>query len=57
MRYKASGELGYRPVTLPLQHEGTFAAPKLRSSTSRLAAITSVSLTGARIALPLKIAM
>ena len=25
VRYKASGELGLGPVTLPLQHEGTFA--------------------------------
>ena len=29
VHYKASGELGVGAVTLPLSHEGTFAAPKM----------------------------
>ena len=56
MHYKASGELGIGPVTLPLQHEGTFAAPKIPKLDIGSPQITSVSLTGARLALPLKIA-
>src|SRR5947209_12221689 len=56
VRYRASGELGIGPVTLPLQHEGTFAAPKIPKLDIGSPQITSVSLTGARLALPLKIA-
>src|SRR6266513_2359904 len=52
VRYKASGELGIGPVTLPLQHEGTFAAPKMPKVDVGSPKITSLSLTGARIALP-----
>jgi LEA14-like dessication related protein len=56
VRYKASGELGIGPVTLPLQHEGTFAAPKMPEVDVGSPQITSISLTGARLSLPLKIA-
>src|SRR5919201_5623340 len=56
VRYKASGELGVGPVTLPLQHEGTFAAPKVPKVDVGSPKVTSVSLTGARLAVPLKIA-
>jgi LEA14-like dessication related protein len=56
VHYKASGELGIGSVTLPLQHEGTFAAPKIPKLDIGSPQITSVSLTGARLALPLKIA-
>ncbi len=56
VRYKASGELGFGPLTLPLQHEGTFAAPKMPKLDVGAPQITSLSLTGARIAVPLKIA-
>jgi len=56
VHYKASGELGIGQATLPLQHEGTFAAPKIPKLDVGSPQITSVSLTGARLALPLKIA-
>ncbi|MGZ6124896.1 MAG: LEA type 2 family protein [Myxococcales bacterium] len=56
VHYRASGELGIGPATLPLQHEGTFAAPKMPKLDVGSPQITSVSLTGARLALPLKIA-
>jgi LEA14-like dessication related protein len=55
LRYKASGELGIGPVTLPLQHEGTFAAPKMPKLDVGAPQVTSLSLTGARLALPLRI--
>lgn len=55
VRYKASGELGFGPVTLPLSHEGSFAAPKMPKIDVGTPQITSVSLTGARLALPLQI--
>lgn len=56
VRYKASGELGIGSVTLPLQHEGTFAAPKMPKLDLGSPKVTSLTLTGARLALPLKIA-
>jgi LEA14-like dessication related protein len=56
VRYKASGELGIGSVTLPLQHEGTFAAPKMPKLDLGSPQLTSLTLTGARLALPLKIA-
>ena len=56
VHYKASGELGVGPVTLPLRHEGTFAAPKMPKIDVGSPQITSLMLTGARLALPLKIA-
>jgi LEA14-like dessication related protein len=55
LHYKASGELGVGPVTLPLRHEGTFAAPKMPKIDVGPPQITSLMLTGARVALPLKI--
>jgi LEA14-like dessication related protein len=55
VHYKASGELGVGPVTLPLRHEGTFAAPKMPKIDVGPPQITSLMLTGARVALPLKI--
>jgi len=55
IRYKASGELGFGPVVLQLQHEGTFAAPKMPKLDVGSPRITSLSLTGARLALPLQI--
>ena len=55
VRYKASGELGLGPVVLPLTHEGTFEAPKMPKLDVGSPQITSLSLTGARLALPLKI--
>jgi len=56
VHYKASGELGLGGVTLPLSHEGTFAAPKMPKLDVGAPQITSLSLTGARLSLPLKIA-
>jgi LEA14-like dessication related protein len=56
VHYKASGELGMGGVTLPLSHEGTFAAPKMPRFDVGSPQITSLSLTGARLSLPLKIA-
>src|SRR5205809_2038837 len=56
VHYKTSGELGLGSVTLPLQHEGTFAAPKMPKIDLGNPQITSLTLTGARLALPLKIA-
>jgi LEA14-like dessication related protein len=56
VHYKASGELGLGSVTLPLQHEGTFAAPKMPKVDLGSPQVTSLTLTGARLALPLKIA-
>jgi LEA14-like dessication related protein len=55
IHYKASGELGFGPVALPLQHEGTFAAPKMPKLDVGAPQITSLSLTGARLTLPLQI--
>lgn len=55
IRYKASGELGFGPVTLPLQHEGTFAGPKMPKFDVGSPKVTSLTLTGARVALPLQI--
>jgi len=55
VHYKASGELGLGSVTLPLQHEGTFAAPKMPKIDLGSPQVTSLTLTGARLALPLKI--
>ncbi|HET7788990.1 MAG TPA: LEA type 2 family protein [Myxococcales bacterium] len=56
VHYKASGELGVGGVTLPLAHEGTFAPPKMPRLDVGSPQITSLSLTGARLSLPLKIA-
>src|SRR6266404_952473 len=55
VHYKASGELGVGPVTLPLRHEGTFAAPKMPNLDIGAPQVTSLSLTGARLSLPIKI--
>ena len=59
VHYKASGELGMDspvgPIALPLSHEGTFAAPKMPKFDVGAPQVTSLSLTGARLALPLKI--
>lgn len=55
VHYKASGELGFGPVTLPVSHEGTFAAPKMPQLDIGRPQITSLSLTGARLSLPLQI--
>jgi len=52
VHYKASG---VGPVILPLQQEGTFAAPKMPSLDIGAPQVTSLTLTGARLALPLKI--
>src|SRR5467141_4011117 len=54
VRYKASGELGVGAVTLPLRH--AFAAPKIPKIDVGSPQITSLMLTRARLALPLKIA-
>ena len=56
VHYKASGELGFGPVTLPLQHQGTFAPPKMPRLDLGRPQITSLSLTGARLSLPIRIA-
>lgn len=59
VKYKATGALGIDtplgPLTLPLAHEGTFPSPKLPKFDVGSPQITSVSLTGARLSLPLKI--
>src|SRR4029077_7933445 len=55
IRYKASGELGFGPVTMPLQHEGTFAAPKMPKFDVGSPKVPSLTLTGARVALPIQI--
>ncbi|MGE5047042.1 MAG: LEA type 2 family protein, partial [Deltaproteobacteria bacterium] len=48
--------LGVGGVALPLSHEGTFAAPKMPKLDVGAPQITSLTLTGARLSLPLKIA-
>jgi len=55
VHYKASGELGVGSFLLPLQHEGTFEAPKMPKLDVGALQVTSLSLTGARLALPLKV--
>ena len=58
-QYRASGELGVSSpvglVALPLQHEGTFAAPRMPSLALGSPRVQSVSLTSARLSLPLQI--
>ena len=59
VHYKASGTLGvHTPVgviSLPLEHEGTFAPPHLPTLEIESPKIVSIGLTGARLSLPLKI--
>jgi LEA14-like dessication related protein len=59
IKYKASGVLGLNSpaglISLPLQHEGTFEAPRMPKFDVGSPKITSLLLTGARIELPLKI--
>lgn len=59
VHYKASGQLGIDspvgPITLPVEHEGTFAAPKMPKFDVGAPQVVSLSLTGARLSLPLKI--
>ena len=55
VHYRASGELGFGPVTLPVSHEGTFATPKMPRLDVGAPQITSLSLTGARLSVPLQI--
>jgi LEA14-like dessication related protein len=57
VHYRASGQLGVNTpigvVTLPLEHEGTFASPRLPKFDVGPARIVSVSLIGARLSVPL----
>jgi LEA14-like dessication related protein len=59
VKYRASGELGVNSpvglVSLPLQHEGTFASPKMPDLSLGSPQIQSISLTSARLSLPLQI--
>jgi LEA14-like dessication related protein len=59
VKYKATGALGINspigPITLPLEHEGSFASPKMPKFDVGSPQVTSVSLTGARLSVPLKI--
>ena len=59
VHYKASGELGVNSpigiVTLPVEHEGTIAAPKMPVFDVGSPRITSLSLLGARLSVPLRI--
>ena len=59
IKYKASGVLGLDSpaglISLPVEHEGSFAAPKMPKFDVGSPRITSLLLTGARIELPLKI--
>lgn len=60
VRYRASGSVGVDSpiglITLPLEHEGTFSAPKLPRFEIGAPRIVSISLLGARLSVPLKIA-
>jgi LEA14-like dessication related protein len=60
VHYKATGELGVNSpiglVTLPVSHEGTFSAPKMPKLEIGSPRITGISLTGAHLQIPLKIA-
>ncbi len=59
VRYKASGTLGVNTpiglIALPLEHEGTFAPPRLPDFEIQSPKILSIGLLGARLSLPLKI--
>lgn len=59
VRYRASGEVGVNSpvgvVALPLEHEGTFASPKMPQLSLGSPQIESLSLTSARLSLPLQI--
>lgn len=59
IKYKVSGVLGLDSpggvVSLPLEHEGTFTAPKMPKFDVGTPQIISLTLTGARLSLPLEI--
>ena len=59
VHYKASGSLGVNTpvgvVMLPLEHEGTFVAPKMPTFEIGSPRITGMSLTTASLSIPLKI--
>ena len=59
VHYKATGQLGVNSpiglVTLPVEHEGTFASPKMPKFDLGSPRITGITLTGARLSVPLKI--
>lgn len=59
VHYKASGSIGLNSpigvVELPLEHEGTFAAPKMPTFEIGSPRITGLSLTTAQLSIPLKI--
>lgn len=59
VRYKASGSIGLNSpigvVELPLEHEGTFSAPKMPTFEIGSPRITGLSLTTAQLSIPLKI--
>ena len=59
VHYKASGQIGIdSPIgllQLPVEHEGTFASPKMPRFDVGSPRITGLTLTGARLSVPLKI--
>ena len=59
VHYKASGSIGLNTpigvVDLPLEHEGTFASPKMPVFEIGTPRITGLSLTSAQLSIPLKI--
>jgi LEA14-like dessication related protein len=59
VHYKASGSIGLNSpigvIELPLEHEGTFAAPKMPTFEIGTPRITGLSLTTAQLSIPLKI--
>lgn len=59
LAYKASGALGINspigPISLPLEHSGTVKSPKMPKFDIGSPRVASMSLTGARLAVPLKI--
>ena len=60
VRYRAAGEVGIDTpigvVTLPLEHEGTFASPRMPKLSLGSPQLSSVSLFGARLLLPVTVA-
>ena len=59
VKYKASGTVGLNTpvglVSLPLEHEGTFAPPKMPEFSVQSPTISSIGLTGAQLTIPVRI--
>ena len=60
VKYRAQGTIGLNTpiglVSLPLEHEGTFAPPRMPELSVQAPTLSSIGLTGAQLTIPLKIA-